>query len=169
MMPLVRVVLPAPSSPESSTTTGGVSCAANSLPFSIVSSAERVMNSLRATVELRPNLPERLRYGCEQIGGDHGRLAPARRGLLRYLEAIGLHLLCRAPEEPGHLARMRGQGERRRLALLQLVGAPGKGVQAVGIEDRRQRALGQHCAHKLLRFAVGRKTRTDGNNILALD
>src|SRR5208283_404949 len=51
-MPLVRVVLPLPSSPESSTSTGARRRAANSRPQAMVSSAEWVITSSATLLQL---------------------------------------------------------------------------------------------------------------------
>src|SRR5260370_5282136 len=74
-MPLVKVVLPLPRSPVSSTTTGGFRRLANSLPQSVVSSADRVMTSSLTPLQL----PEEL---APRTGNGGGNLAGHEAGLL---------------------------------------------------------------------------------------
>src|SRR5260370_36712712 len=74
-MPLVKVVLPLPRSPVSSTNTGGFRRLAISLPQSVVSSADRVMASSLTPLQL----PEEL---APRTGNGGGNLARHEAGLL---------------------------------------------------------------------------------------
>src|SRR5208283_10692 len=70
-MPLVSVVLPLPSSPESSTSTGARSRAANRRPQAMVSSAECVMTSSGTLLQLLEQLAPRKREGMGHFAGQN--------------------------------------------------------------------------------------------------
>src|SRR5258708_34436035 len=80
MMPLASVVFPLPRSPLISTSTGAESFAAISLPLAMVSSAERVINSLAAMFPLGHHSRIGCRNRFDQVRGDERRFANARRG-----------------------------------------------------------------------------------------
>src|SRR6266849_9225598 len=240
-MPLVSVVFPLPSSPVSRTRMGGFRRLANSLPHSLVSSAECVIISSATPLQLLQQVAARagdsggdfrrqkaglvgishgyfggfavqvdaerentspivglelrsqrseqsgqdvagatfcqagitrsVDEGCSVGGGDDGVRSfehyvgvPSAGGLLRDLDAIFLHRLCRTRYEARHFSRMGRDGEEFRLALAKGVGISGKSVQAVGIEDKRQLALLNDSANEVLGFGLKSEAGTYGEN-----
>src|SRR5580704_13075715 len=74
-MPFVKVVFPAPRSPESRTRTGGFNCAPISRPRSIVSSEECVRNSWLGTTGLCVKVAIGFRDCTDEVSGHQRRFA----------------------------------------------------------------------------------------------
>src|SRR5260370_23337270 len=84
-MPLVKVVLPLPRSPVSSTSTGGCRGLAISLPQSVVSSADRVMTSSLTPLKLPEEWAPRTGNGGGNLAGhEAGLLGSCRRQFGRH-------------------------------------------------------------------------------------
>ena len=74
-MPLVRVVLPLPRSPERSTSAGGFNREANYLPHAVVSSGEWVMNSSATAANLLKQFESRIWQRASYVAGQNaGRI-----------------------------------------------------------------------------------------------
>src|ERR1700730_16734697 len=92
----------------------------------------------------------------------HDISAPAFRGVQRNRKPLGLHFSHADPEKARHFSRVWSHGQQRRFARTELVRAPRKGIEPIGVENNRNFGITHDAANEFLGLSIGRKARADG-------
>src|SRR5260370_36260147 len=75
-----------------------------------------------------------------------------------------LYILGSDAKQAGHFARMRSQGQYRRVALVEEIGHAYISVEAIRIQNDWELRFRDDRPDELLRFILRREARTDGDN-----